>query len=104
MSDITPAPLWDMSLSADMRHALTHHNAPKDEYGIPLYGYAPDERLSKACCDWRTFIQGFAECWKDKFHTDPHPEIVKQARTLWKRWSMTGYEAFHTLLQKARMA
>jgi len=98
------SPLWDMDLSLDFRHGLTRFLAPKDEtWGWPLYGYQADQMCSRSCCAWADFIGSFVYKWNDKFNTDPHPEIVKQARTLWKRWSMTGVEAFITIMQKARL-
>lgn len=99
-----PAALWDMRQSDAFRHALTSHKAIKDElWGWPLYGFAPNEILSKACCAWADFIGTFVYHWNDRFHYDPHPEIVKQARSMWKRYSMTGYEAFVTVMQKAAL-
>jgi hypothetical protein len=99
-----PGKLWDMELSVDFRHGLTRYKGVDDEqWGWPLYGYKPDEYVGKACCAWADFIGTFVLCWNEKFHYDPHPEIVRQARTLWKRWSMTGYEAYVTMMQQARM-
>lgn len=100
---VQPAPLWDMSLTVDARRALTAYKATPDPlYGWPLYGYKPTEMLGKACTEWESFIGSFVHHWNNRFHYDPHPEIVKQARTFWKRYSMTGYEAFATVMNKAR--
>lgn len=100
---MTIAPLWDTTLSEDFRRSLTRYDAPTDElWGWALYGYHPDEMLSKATCAWADFIGGFGMLWKDKFNTDPHPEFVKKARALWKRWGMSGREAFVTMMNDAR--
>lgn len=100
---MNPAPIWDSKISEDFRRSLVRYVAVKDElWGWPLYGYKPDEMLSKACCAWADFIGGFVLMWNDKFNTDPHPEVVRKARAHWKRWGMSGYEAFITIMNDAR--
>ena len=91
-----------LELSARFRKGLVKYVAKVDpEYGWPLYGFKPREIMSKACTEWESFIGTFVVCWNERFKTDPHPMVVKKARTYWKRYSMTGYEAFVTITQKA---
>lgn len=93
-----------IALSAKFRHGLVKHSAVVDPvYGWPLYGFKPLEILSKACTQWESFIGSFVECWNKEFKTDPHPLVVKKARSYWKRYSMTGYEAFVTITQGQRI-
>lgn len=81
---------------------VTRNDQEVDEtYGCPLYGFDPSERLGKACCDWGTFISSFAHHYHAKAGAWPFPGAVKDARAMWRRYSMSGYEAFATVTRRA---
>lgn len=89
-------------MSEFLQSIVRHKPIIDVEYGCPLYGFAANEELGKACCKWWVFVDSFVECWREKFNAYPVRDVVKRARSHWRRYSMTGYEAFVTICDENR--
>lgn len=54
-----------------------------------------------ACCDWRTFKDGFDEYWPRWFKEPPTTDQMKAAKADWRAGN-TGYEAAHNAQRREK--
>lgn len=52
------------------------------------------------CCEWYTFLPGFAEAWERWFDVPPTPHQWRMAKQDWKAGN-TGWEAAHNAQRRA---
>jgi len=64
------------------------------EWQTPLYGFHADELPDGAGMVWADFASTFNMMWRELSGEWPHRDLIMRARQHWRRYHMTGYEAF----------